>query len=122
MPQWLENEPAPDPTAAKQSNTYHVSWKYWRKLWDAIPPWATRESIEPFYAEAERRRARGEDVHVDHIVPLRSPLVCGLHCAANMQVITTKANYDKSNHTWPDMPFEQQDFGFEYTPNQPKLI
>jgi hypothetical protein len=44
---------------------------------------------------------------VDHIVPLIHPLVCGLHCPANLRVIPLADNIRKSNNWWPDCPFEQ---------------
>jgi hypothetical protein len=36
-------------------------------------------------------------VHVDHVVPLKSDLVCGLHCEANLALMTGKANAAKHN-------------------------
>lgn len=41
---------------------------------------------------------------VDHIVPLSSRLVCGLHTHTNLQVITCRENQVKGNHFWPNMP------------------
>ncbi len=41
---------------------------------------------------------------VDHIVPLQNPLVCGLHCEANLRIILGADNFAKCNRWWPDMP------------------
>ena len=71
----------------------------------ATPAWATKAYVDMFYAVAREESARlGIKVHVDHIVPLRSPLVCGLHVEHNLQLLTATHNMRKGNRVWPDMP------------------
>ena len=70
----------------------------------AIPMWADRDAMRAIYVEAATRKARGEDVVVDHIVPLTSRLVCGLHCEQNLRIIQRRENLRKRNYFWPDMP------------------
>ena len=71
----------------------------------AIPAWARMDDIERFYTLADKLTAQtGIKAQVDHIVPLQSPLVCGLHCAANLSVLSEAHNKRKGNLYWPDMP------------------
>ena len=74
----------------------------------AIPAWANHFFIEEIYDLAARRTAIQcggiKRWHVDHIVPLQSPLVCGLHVHNNLRVIPATENYKKGNRHWPEMP------------------
>jgi hypothetical protein len=70
----------------------------------ATPAWANKEHIDSLYLIASINREGGYDIHVDHIVPLLSSLVCGLHCEANLQLIPAINNIIKGNRYWPDMP------------------
>lgn len=71
----------------------------------ATPEWANKKAIAEVYERsAFMTEITGDQYHVDHIVPLRSKLVCGLHVEFNLQVIPGSENMAKSNRTWPDMP------------------
>lgn len=62
----------------------------------ATPPWVDRQALQHVYAIA---RLIGH--HVDHIVPLRHPLVCGLHVPWNLQILSPTENLAKSNKFEP---------------------
>lgn len=71
----------------------------------AVPAWADPESMRRFYADAKRLTEQTGRLHqVDHIVPLRSKWVCGLHVEANLRVLEKSANQAKGNRVWPDCP------------------
>ena len=73
-----------------------------------VPSWADMASIESIYAYAASLRATGLVVEVDHIVPIKSKLVCGLHVHENLQVLTKTDNAKKKNMRWPtDMPYAE---------------
>lgn len=67
----------------------------------ASPKWMTadnKKEIESFYKEAKQKTSLLNVIHeVDHIVPIRSSKVCGLHVPWNLQVIPREQNRAKSN-------------------------
>ena len=90
-------------------NNPHKMREMWRRkgvvIKQAIPQWADLSKMHAIYLGAERLTTSSGVPHtVDHIVPLRSKLVCGLHCEANLQVMPQSENFSKGNRHWPDMP------------------
>jgi len=72
------------------------------RIKQATPPWAEHAAINQIFDEACRlERETGIPYHVDHIYPLYSPYLCGLHIAENLQAIPKSENLKKSNKTWP---------------------
>lgn len=67
----------------------------------ATPPWANLEAIRLIYREAS-----SSGLHVDHIIPLKNDLVCGLHVEANLALLEPLENqkkfnrFDPSEHSW----------------------
>lgn len=78
----------------------------WRKaVVQATPVWANPAKIAEFYDTADALGMwTGEWYHVDHIVPLAGKTVRGLHCEANLQILTAADNMAKGNRHWPNQP------------------
>lgn len=66
-----------------------------RKL-QATPPWADLEQIREFYKNCPN------GYHVDHIFPLKSDFVCGLHTIENLQYLPASENISKGNRNFPE--------------------
>ena len=64
----------------------------------AVPSWANLFYIKEAYSlSALRTKVTGIKYHVDHIIPLVSDVVCGLHVENNLQVIPAVVNLKKGN-------------------------
>lgn len=64
----------------------------------ATPPWADMAEIGMIYEEAQRLTIKTGIPHeVDHYYPLKSKIMCGLHCEANLRVVPASINRSKSN-------------------------
>ena len=79
-----------------------------RKRTDALalatPAWLSKSQlaeIAGMYEEARRlSESTGERHEVDHIVPLHSPVVSGLHVPWNMRVLSKEENNRKGNRAF----------------------
>ncbi len=93
LPAWINRHPRRDYLAAKWLGRARTE--------------EGRAAVRAIYREARRRRARGEDVVVDHREPLCSDWVCGLHVIANLRIIGRGPNARKGNgadHPELDLP------------------
>jgi 5-methylcytosine-specific restriction endonuclease McrA len=64
----------------------------------AMPKWANQDELSKFYSDAKKISAEtGIQHEVDHIIPLKHHLVCGLHVPANLQILTASENSRKHN-------------------------
>jgi hypothetical protein len=64
----------------------------------AQPTWVKSEELLAIYQQAQRVSDMiGITYHVDHIIPLQHPCVCGLHVPWNLQIIPAWQNLQKQN-------------------------
>lgn len=90
---------------------YYEENKAWFKTWNAnrraqinkaTVRWADFEKIKSIYERAMGlTKETGVQHHVDHIIPLNSKYVCGLHVEYNLQILTESENLAKSNRFTP---------------------
>lgn len=76
-----------------------------RKLKQTItlPDWAIREMRDIYERATHLTKTTGESHHVDHILPLKHKLFCGLHVPWNLQILPQRLNMKKSNTVPLDM-------------------
>ena len=74
----------------------------------ATPSWVDRfheQKLVKLYRQRKNlNKITSQTWSVDHMVPLNSPLVCGLHWHSNLELMPRDVNNDKGNSYWPDMP------------------
>jgi len=90
---------------------YYEENKAWFKTWNAnrraqinkaTVRWADFEKIKSIYERAIKlTKETGVQHHVDHIIPLNSKYVCGLHVEYNLQILTESENLAKGNRFTP---------------------
>lgn len=70
----------------------------------ATPSWVDTNALIAVYEACARiQELTGIQHHVDHIVPLKHDLVCGLHVPWNLQILTFVENVEKSNRLVDDV-------------------
>jgi hypothetical protein len=85
---------------AGRKNANRTRYKNTKKK--AVPLWANHEKIKSIYEKADiLTKETGIAHHVDHIYPLQSKYMCGLHVETNLQILTAEENMRKGNRTWP---------------------
>ena len=82
----------------------HTAKRKAAKLY-ATPKWLTRTHFEHitiiYTLAAELTKNSGIQYEVDHIIPLLSKYVCGLHVPWNLQILPKSTNMRKSNKLIP---------------------
>lgn len=72
-------------------------------FWFAKLPWVDRKELAAIYREcAMVSKETGIPHHVDHIVPILHPDVCGLHVPWNLRIVPAVENMNKSNEFNPN--------------------
>jgi hypothetical protein len=66
------------------------------RVQERMPIWVDSKAIGAFY------RMCPPGFHVDHVIPLRNKLVCGLHCLENLQYLPAIENLHKANRFSPE--------------------
>lgn len=81
----------------KRNNSYYTEYVALRSRLakQAKPKWL--DEWQRFYIEELYDIAKRRNLEVDHVIPLKHKLVCGLHVPWNLQLLTRSENAVKSN-------------------------
>lgn len=99
---WLENNPDKRKEASssymKRNRPYYANYSSIRNrhMMCATPSWVDKQELLDVCAEAQY-----QGLEVDHILPLKGKLVCGLHVPENLQLLTREENARKNNKFQP---------------------
>lgn len=90
----IKNLPSDRKLALKKQRRFYNSGR--KQLVElATPNWANKNSIKEIYFACPK------DFTVDHEIPLKGKLVCGLHVENNLQYLSHEDNSSKSNKFIP---------------------
>lgn len=65
---------------------------------NSTPLWCDMQQLRQIYDRVQfLKQEHNVEYHVDHIIPLNSPRVCGLHTPENLQIMLGEDNKRKSN-------------------------
>lgn len=78
---------------AARKNALNAAYK--ASVVNACPQWLTKEHKQKIRKTYAYAKAFG--CHVDHIVPLKGKMVCGLHVPWNLQILDPHSNISKGN-------------------------
>lgn len=93
-------------TPEGRAKAYAHRTKYHASKLNATPAWLTdadREAMQELYAESIfLTQSTGQPYHVDHVLPLKGKIVCGLHVPKNLRVMPGSENISKGNRLTPE--------------------
>ena len=71
---------------------------YIRAVVMSAPPWVGRTALRLIQLRARQlSELSGVEYHIDHIIPINHPRVCGLTVPWNLQIIPARVNLAKGN-------------------------
>ena len=95
---WVKRNPEKRAASSKRyvqnNRAYYNSYATLRSRYvkQAKPKWVDEEKLMQFYQLAQEL-----GLEVDHIIPIKHDLVCGLHVPENLQLLTRSENAMKGN-------------------------